>query len=65
MDKYQYAEYARKVANCVYREIGDDARIDNLVIKYDYDETKIASISWSRRMEEMSISEIADEIKYW
>lgn len=64
MDKYEFAELVRKAAGCVYEKVGDKATISSLRIKYDYDETKVASISWSKRMEKMSISELADEIKY-
>ena len=64
LDKYQLADLARDSAKVIYKSIDQDAQISSLKIKYDYDETKIASVLWSRRMEEMSLAEIAEEIKY-
>ncbi len=64
LDKYQFADLARDSAKVIYGSIDKDAQISSLKIKYDYEETKVASILWSRRMEEMSLAEIAEEIKY-
>lgn len=64
LDKYQLADLARDSAKVIYESIDKDAQISSLKIKYDYDETKVASILWSTRMEEMSLAEIAEEIKY-
>ena len=64
MDKYEFAALVRSVASCIYGEIDDDAQISALKVKYDYDDTKVASILWSRRMEKMSDAELAEEIKY-
>lgn len=64
LDKYLLADLARDSAEVIYKNIDSDAQISSLKIKYDYDETKIASILWSTRMEKMSLAEIAEEIKY-
>ncbi len=64
LDKYELAELSRDAAKCIYSQIDADTKISTLKIKYDYDETKIASIFWSHRMDDMSLVEIAEEIKY-
>ncbi len=63
-DKNEFAKVARDTAKSIYNEIGDDAQIASLKIKYDYDDTKLASISWSKLMNDMTLDEIAAEIKY-
>lgn len=64
MNKYALAEYSMSVADCVYNSTADFATISDLEIKYDYDTYKLATLSWSKRMNDMSIYEIANEIKY-
>ncbi len=65
LNKYEFAELGRSVSKCIYAELDKGtARIATLKIKYDYDETQVASLSWNRRMDEMSLAEISEEIKY-
>ncbi len=64
MSKYELAEYSKSVADCIYSSASESADIAELVIKYDYDKYGLAELTWSKRMESMSMYEIANEIKY-
>lgn len=64
MTKYELAEYSKTVADCIYSSVGDSADVAGLTIKYDYDKYGLAELSWSKRMESMSLYEISNEIKY-
>ena len=64
MSKYELAEYSKDVADCIYSSVGESADIAGLTIKYDYDKYGLAELSWNKRMESMSLYEIANEIKY-
>lgn len=64
MDKYELAEYSVSLAECIYASVDKSSNITNLIIRYDYDKYGLAELSWNTRMENMSIYEISNEIKY-